>query len=457
MSVLAIDIGSSRVKALLAGWDGRLVEVRQADTPRQTSEPGESAFPADVVWTTIESLITGLAQAHDDGIDTVVFSCLGTAMAPLDEGGRPLGPALAPADERPVRGPGLTELLDIDSDELRQRTGSDPAVASFLLHALWWQRERPETAGRLHRYRSLRGYAMQELCAVDVEDRSWASRTMLVDLETGDWSADILSAAGLSGSVLPSLETPTKAYAIRPEQVSRLGLAEGAVAVLGAMDNCCSLLGADGPWRSGLVNIVGTYEHMAGAGGLAQVREVAATVDTVIHAYLQPDQYITMTRVPMGGLLTCAMAGRAKDLDTVMRNVSPIPLGQGISLEEAAVQAAVDAGEPRAAIVQALVESGTAVLRRFADAWAGLGLADSPVVAVGGGARHTSVLELKANLLDRAIITLQSDQGAGLGALRLAAMARAGLSKDDACALFANPITRTIQPRSVAGVNYARG
>jgi xylulokinase len=454
VSLLAVDIGSSRVKAVLAGWDGRAIEVRSAPTPRQTTEPGEESYPVDLVYSTIEGLISGLMESYpSDRADTVVFSCLGTAMAPLDRDGRPLGAALAPTDARPMRGPRLDETVDMEASELVRRTGSDPAVASFLWHALWWQRQRPAVQERIHRFRSLRGYAVQELCGTDAEDRSWVSRTMLVDLETGGWSQDILDAAGLPASVLPQIESPTATFQIRSSVAARLGLAPRAVAVLGGMDNGCSLLGADGPERSGVANIVGTYEHMAGSASLAEVREVAAVTGAVVHAHVLPGRYLTMTRVPIGSLLADIADGHPPGLDDLMTAISDGPQGNTIALDPEAVAAALGEGRSRTSVVQAVVEAGAVVLQRFADAWERLGLPSSPVAAVGGGADQDAVLQLKADLLRRTFVTLQTEQAAGLGALRLAAMARHGLSAAEACAVFENPVRRTIQPRSITVMN----
>ena len=158
----------------------------------------------------------------------------------------------------------MADSVDMSAAELRERTGCDPAVASSLLHFLWWWRTKPEVMADLHRFRSLRGFAIGELCGADAEDATWASRTMLMDLETGRWSEAILAAARLPAAVLPPIEPATTTLPVRRSAIERLGLAPGAVAVLGAMDNCCSFLGAADPERSDLVNIVGTYEHMAG-------------------------------------------------------------------------------------------------------------------------------------------------------------------------------------------------
>ena len=106
-----------------------------------------------------------------------VFSCLGTAMVPVDRSETPLGAALAPADSRPMSGPALHESVDLSTDRLWHLTGSEPDVGSSLLHLLWWRRTHPEVIDRLHRWRSLRGYVVQRLCGADAEDRSWASRT----------------------------------------------------------------------------------------------------------------------------------------------------------------------------------------------------------------------------------------------------------------------------------------
>lgn len=447
MSVLAVDIGSSRIKAVLAGWDGRVRDVRSTATPRRSIDTGESSYPVDEVQGAIEDLIAGAAEAdRGDRVDTLAFSCLGTAMAPIAADGQPLGPALAPADLRPLADPGRMADIGIEADELYRRTGSDPAVASFLWHALWWQAERPAVLERTQRFRSLRGHALATLCGVDVEDHSWASRTMLVDLETDDWSPEILAAAGLRTELFPTLVPSTTAFPIRTGAVERLGLAHGARAVAGAMDNCCAVFGAAGPARSGLVNIVGTYEHMAGVASLGAVRSVAAATDAIIHRYLLPGQFVTMTRVPIGALLADVTTGASETLDELLEGLVPRPVGDPLVLDSGAVQEAVRMGRPRHEILQELVEAAVGVLARFADAWAALVGPAEPIAVVGGGSGHDAVLRLKATVLDRTLVTLARDEGAALGALRLAAMATRGANVAESCTLFANPIDRTIRP-----------
>lgn len=458
MSVLALDIGSSRIKAMLAGWDGQLIGVARAATPQRADADGERSYPMDEVHGTVERLIADLTAAHPDARpDALVFSCLGTAMAPVAADGRPLGPALAPTDLRPQAPPWRVDTLGLDHAELRRRTGSDPSVASFLLHALWWMDVHPEVIEQAYRFRSLRGYVQERLSGADIEDRTWASRTMLVDLDTADWSPAILSAAGLPHSLLPSLVPPTTTRPVRTEAVERLGLAAGARIVVGAMDNCCAHFGAAGEDRSGLVNIVGTYEHMAGATDLAHARDVASASDAVVHGYLLEGQNIVMTRVALGELLAHATDGSGDTLERSLADLSPRPQGRPISLQRSAVDAALEAGRSRRDILQDLIEASAAVLVGFSQAWAAQGLPTEPIVVVGGGAHQEAILGLKATLLQRSVVTLSSAEGASLGALRLAAMAIEGATPEEACRLFANPIERTVGPGLRDHVAVPRG
>ena len=448
MSVLALDIGSSRIKALLADESGRLIDDRSLATPQQAIEPGERAYPAHAVYAAIEELIAGLARAYrDDPIDTLVFSCLGTAMVPVDLDGRPLGAALAPSDTRPAAGPDLEELVDMPAEELFHRTGSDPRVASSLRHYLWWQRTHPEVVASLHRFRSLKGFAMQELCGADVEDPSWASRSMLVDLETNDWSEAILAAAGMPRDVLPGLHPATSTWPVRPSVCEQLGLARNATAVLGALDNCCAVFGSTDASEPGLANIVGTYEHMAGAADLERSFALAEAADAIVHAYLLPGQYVAMTRIPLGDLLGQVAAGSPAGLDELLDGVSTSPKGLDIALTNETIRATLDAGSPRHGVLQALLESAAGVLKRFVEAWVSLGGSAERISAVGGGAGHATALQLKANVLGRPLSTLGREECTSLGALRLAAVATRGLSPAEACQLYPNPTARTFRPQ----------
>lgn len=451
MSLLALDIGTSRIKAILARPDGAIVAMRSAPTPVD-AVPGERhAFPPAAVLATAEALVAGLAAEHPrDPIDTLVFSCLGTAMAPVDRAGVPLGPALSPADPRPLATPGLRERIALDDATLFAITGSHVGLSSFLLQWLWWSVAEPRTFARAHRLRSLRGVVVAAWTGADAEDPSWASRTMAMDLATDDWSPTILAAAGLDRALLPAIEPATTAFPVEPAVVRRLGLAPGARVILGAMDNTCAFLGASDPTEARLANIAGTYEHMAGVGPGPVARAAAVAVDGLVHRFPLGGRDLSYSRVPIGLMLgeIAAAGGGADGLERLWDGVAEQPTGASIPLAVDAVRSILAQGNDPAAVLQAVLESGAAVLARYTDAWVAAGGAVDRIVVVGGGAVRTRALQLKANVLGRPVSTLETDEAAGLGALRLAAIATDGLTEAAACARFPNPVVATWAPAS---------
>jgi xylulokinase len=268
-----------------------------------------------------------------------------------------------------------------------------------------------------------------------------------MDLDTNAWSETILSAADLPAEALPQLQPSTAAWTVRASAAARFGLSPQARVVLGGMDNCCSLLGASDPSEPRLVNTVGTYEHLGGTGGLDVARTAAEAADGVVHTYLLPGRYLSMTRVPMGHLLARVADASSLPLDQLLDGVSDEPAGLDMRLAGDAVQDALDDGTSPAVVIQTLLESAAAHLMRFADSWDGAtGVRSDQFVAVGGGAGRANLMQLKANLLGRSLSTLASDESAGLGALRLAAMAVRGATPSAACELFPNPIVHTWSP-----------
>ena len=452
MSVVALDIGTSRTKALLAHWDGRVEPAVGVDTPTLSREPGELAFPAASVWDRVADLVAAVAAAHpDDPVDTLVFSCLGTAMVPLDRAGEPLGPAVSPADARRSIDLALYDEVALPPGSLLAITGQDPRTQSFLLHWLWWRRWHPGIVDRLDRFRSLRGFVVHRLAGADAEDPSWASRTMLMDLETSTWSGEVLAAAGLPAGVLPPILPSTDAWPVGDAVAARLGLAPGARVVLGGMDNCCAILGATERGEERLVNIAGTYEHMAGSGSLAVARATAEAVGGLVHRYLLADRYVSMSRVALGHLLRLAADGSPGGLDALLDGVRVDPTGERMRLDDEAVHAALRDGTPPAVIVQRMLETAGATMVRSLGAWEADGRRIDRIVVVGGGAARDRVLGLKANIVGRPLSTLEWDESAGLGALRLAAMAVRGASPADAVELFPNPIVRSWSPSGGPG------
>jgi sugar (pentulose or hexulose) kinase len=445
MSIIAIDIGTSAIKGLIADWDGAVRGSASVGTPTRRPLPGSLEFPLEEVYPVCSGLIRRLgATLPGDPADTLAFSCLGTAMAPVDSAGNTLGPALSPVDprSRSLRGPAGPRGLD--PAELRRRTGQNPELASFLGQWIWWKEERPTLMAKAKRFLSPRGFLLRRLCGVNVEDYSLASRSMLFDLEQGAWSEQVCSAVGLDLALLPELHPATASWEIDPSRVEELGLAPGCRAVLGGMDNCCAFLGSTAPDEARLVNITGTYEHLAGVTGIDESRSAAEAVGGLVFHYLFPGSFLACSRSAVGYLLNRLSAATARPLEALLSTASRCGEVEAVHLSEGALEARLSSGVSPSNVASGLLRSAGEVLRQFLVAWRDHVEDPESIVVIGGGATASEPLRCKARLLCRSLTLLEERESAALGALRLGAMAVKDLELDEACHLFGNPVRQVL-------------
>src|SRR6478735_899576 len=92
---LAIDIGTSSVRALVYDATGRAIEHRQAQLPYEidTGLDGRSTFDANELRRLTETAIDEVCrEIGDDTVAAVGMSCFWHSLVGLDEEGQPLTP-----------------------------------------------------------------------------------------------------------------------------------------------------------------------------------------------------------------------------------------------------------------------------------------------------------------------------------------------------------------------------
>ncbi len=387
----------------------------------------------------VDDLIRKLAgRSADDRVDTLVFSCLGTVAIPADRDGEPLANGMSPLDLRSSGGPELFEEAGLDPSRIRLLTGQKPSCSSFLHQWLWMRHNTPQVLAKTSHLMSLRSFLVRHYTGEMAEDFSWASRTMLMDIRLGAWSGEILSAVGMDPGILPPLVSANESFPLREPTRQRLGLAPGARAVPGGMDNCCAYAGAGTTRSDILVNLAGTYEHLMDLSPLANLDTQLLANDAFAFRYLWPDQFLTLCRLETGhGLNHLAKT----------RGLSPKVLNTWL----AQIDPASPTADASTNVVQELLADAAFRLRRYLDDWeTSHGFPAAGIVVVGGGAEHRRALELKANILGCDLLVPRERECGCLGALQVAATARGAASRKTAAGFFLNPIMDTIVPDATA-------
>jgi gluconokinase len=245
--VLALDVGTSSVRALVYDAAGRAVEgaaARGAVPPRATPDGGVEvdaealvACTADVLDALARNAPGALGAVQAVGASTFWHSLLG-----VDGQGRAVTPVFLWADARSFAAAcGLREALD--ERAVHARTGCVLHWSYWPAKLRWLADTRPEVTGRVRRWLSFGEYLYLRLFGETHNSLSMASATGLLDQHTCEWDAEVLAAIPLDGSTLaPLSETPL--VGLRPEFAARWPALRGLPWYPAHGDGACSNVGA---------------------------------------------------------------------------------------------------------------------------------------------------------------------------------------------------------------------
>jgi glycerol kinase len=197
--ILAIDQGTSATKAVLVG-PGQEV-LGSAEVPvrvRAVGGDGVEADPEELYASVVEAGQQALAAARTSA-DAVALANQGETVLAWDRPtGRPLTQAIVWQDRRSA---GVCQRLAGSAERLAEITGL-PLDPYFAAPKMTWLRENLDPGGVITTTDS---WLLARLGADYVTDAATASRTLLLDLDAAEWSAEACAAFGVDPGALPRI------------------------------------------------------------------------------------------------------------------------------------------------------------------------------------------------------------------------------------------------------------
>jgi len=210
-------------------------------------------------------------------------------LIPVDDSGRPVGPAILYSDGR----------AEAEAEELISRVGreriADITANPFngtqpLAKLLWMKRREPERYARVARaFISAKDYVVALLTGAAVTDPTSASTAGCMDMRSMDWSDELLAASETPRGLLPRIAWPGEVVgAVRDEAARLTGLAEGTPVLCGIGDAGATTLGA------GVYSEDRSYIYLGTTGWTATVsRTCGSTALGAFNlAYFEPGAYV---------------------------------------------------------------------------------------------------------------------------------------------------------------------
>lgn len=207
--ILALDLGSSSVRALLYDAHGDQLEDSETQIAHQlrSTSDGGSEGDATALFDMVCSCIDGvLAWAGErmTHIGAVATSSFWHSLLALDGSGKPLSPVLMWSDKR--SGPDVRDLTaHIAPEVLHQRTGCRPHSSYWPAKLLWFRRTCGETWQNVELWTSFADYVALRLTGANRTSVSMASGTGLLDINESVWHLEVLDAVSVDVSAMPEL------------------------------------------------------------------------------------------------------------------------------------------------------------------------------------------------------------------------------------------------------------
>ncbi|MBK8724920.1 MAG: glycerol kinase [Holophagaceae bacterium] len=215
--ILALDQGTTGTTALVLDRDLAVQGRGYAAFPQHFPEPGWVEHEPEEIWASVRE---ALAQATAS-VDPARLAALGlanqreTTFAFDAHTMEPLHRAIVWQDRRTTE---LCHAMKAQEPAIRARTGL-PLDPYFSATKLRWLKD--HLPGRDLAFGTVDTFLVHRMSGEFVTDPSNASRTLLFDLDTGDWSRDLVARFGVEAVKLPRL-VPSASFCARVEGVPEL-------------------------------------------------------------------------------------------------------------------------------------------------------------------------------------------------------------------------------------------
>jgi len=214
--ILAIDEGTTSTRAAVLDEGGRTVASASREFDQSFPRPGWVEHDAQQIWRVTREMIgqvLGTTQLTAADIDCVGITDQRETTVVWDPTtGRPLAPAIVWQDTRGEEI--VADLAERAGDRITDVTGLPPATYFSAVKLLWLLESHTEVRRAADEGRLLFGTIDSWLIwnltggvdgGLHVTDVTNASRTMLMDLSTLDWSPEMLALTGVPRDILPSI------------------------------------------------------------------------------------------------------------------------------------------------------------------------------------------------------------------------------------------------------------
>lgn len=200
---VAIDLGAESCRVSILKWrngDPKITLIRRIPNGPVHAD-GSLRWPFESIIAGIEDGLCEAAETASEGIASIAVDGWAVDYVRLGKDGRPLGNPYCYRDERTIAAKEAAERV-VGHDWMFRHTGAQPLRINTVYQLL---ADRAAGVDPVAPWVNLPEYVLLRLGGRRVAEYTNATHTGLVDIETGDWSHDLLRKLDLPGEAFPPI------------------------------------------------------------------------------------------------------------------------------------------------------------------------------------------------------------------------------------------------------------
>lgn len=446
MAYAGLDIGTSGCKMIVYSQSGETL-CEASCKYKEFGEGGKREINPTEILAYVKKVIKTIGEKTPETIDSMAIASLGESIVCLDERKESLYNSMIVGDQR-----GIEEVEYIISKESKQRiidiTGLPPSEMYGLPKYMWLNNNTTaiKQAKYILFYEDYIGYILTGKRMVSY---SSASRSMAFDIQNKMWSKELLDYAGIRVSQMSHpVDAGTIIGPILPNIARELKLNQDLKVVVGGHDQSCAALG------SGLISTnigecgMGTCEFMFTMLPKVDKSETMIENDLTCVPYVLPNRYLTSTMITTCGVLknwsmntifsaiknecACKNENFFEYMDNAIdgKETKVLILPQfgssgnpDIHYDVYGTITGLTVHTKAEEIYQALLEGMAFQMLLGYESLQEIGVDITQIICTGGGAKSKVTLQMRADLFDIEVATIESEESGTLGCAMLAATA----------------------------------
>jgi len=434
VAFLALDIGSTELKAALYGQAGNPIAYHAIEYPHVSATDRDPGLDPEVLWKTVrEAIASVVRRSRKERVRAAAISSHGESFVPINKAGEPLRSFLLNVDSRAtaemqwfVHKFGVAYLYKL--------TGLPPHPMYTLPKIAWLRANDPRLFGKAKKFLCVEDYLLHRAGVDACIGSSLAARTLAMDLKSEQWSPELLDSAGISEAALSRIVPAGQPLGTGSRKAMQaLHLPKDTVWISGGHDQSCGALGGGALWEGNIVVGTGTFESLSVPLNQPLASDLMQKANIPCGRHAAPGGFLALAYAPGGILLRwfrdqfgqslLAQAAKLKSnvYDLLLQTFPQEPtgllafpyfLGTGTPWLDSEARGAIvglTSTTSRETMMKALLEGVTFEVRWNLELLESAGISIQRIFAVGGGAKSSAWLQLKADIFGREVVVVPGE------------------------------------------------